>query len=930
VRQKRALEEVPATIRSGGDWPGPEPNLPTQLTSFIGREAELLDLERLIAERRLVTLTGVGGCGKTRLAVQLGSRFADRLPDGVWLVDLGSVTDPALIPRLTASTLGVLIEPGGDPVQALAAQLRGRRLLLCLDTCEHLLEATAALVDTLLRSCPGLSVLATSRAPLGVEGETVWRVPSLKGEDAVQLFADRAGLVAPGLDLDAVHGDVRVVCSRLDHIPLAIELAAAWTRALSPGQIAAGLEDSLQLLAGGPRGAVPRHQTLLASMAWSHALLDEQERVLFRRLAVFSGTFTLDAATKVCADADVDPASHPGALQLMGRLLDKSLVAVRESGHEVRYRLLDTIRQYAEEQLRVAGETEALRDRHLDYFLRLAEEAEPGLDSDQDTWREALDSHHDNINAALHWGLSPPARRADRGRRLAAAMARQWFLRGQSHEGLAFLGRAIALDPADRSALQSRLYAGTAMVAVVSGRADLVTEAAARGLEIAAEVGADTARARCLTLAAYPMFFVDFERTQALAVEARAAGEAAGDPFTRDWAALLEGYSLIASGRYAEGVTIARLAFERSWPRGDRFCAAFARGIEIIAAMVSGDVREAVAIGQDAVRIATPLRDFFAVGTNTANAAITMGMAGDLAQARKMMDPVVRSLGTALDVDVVGFMVAYGLLHLWDGDPAGAVHWFERGVQRMSRGSRDWTATRCLPGLVGALRRLGRTEEASEYAARAVTLATEFGAPHELANVLDEQARLIRAQDPGRARDLHHEALALRVGSGLRTYYVDSLDALAWLEVEAGNRVEAVRMLAVSDAARDEMGYPRPPVDLPEHEGIVASLRAGLGDEEFAALWREAAGRSLEDMVSAVTRGRGPRARPEAGWESLTPTEVDVVRLITQGLSNPAIATRLYMSRSTVKAHLSHIYAKLRVANRTELATLASSQPIDR
>jgi len=902
-------------------------NLPVSLTTFVGRDAELDDIEQLVSERRLVTLTGVGGCGKTRLALRLGERLADRWPDGFWLVDLGSVSDPALVPGLAASAAGVLVEPGGDQVHGLAAQLGSRQMLLCLDTCEHMLDATAELTDTVLRRCPGVTLLATSREPLGVEGETVWRVPSLRHEEAARLFADRAELVAPGFDLDAAGDDVGLVCSRVDHIPLAIELAAAWVRALSPGQIAAELEDHHRLLAGGARRSIPRHQTLMASMQWSHALLEEQEQVWFRRMAVFSGTFTLDAAASVCGDEESGDGSDPGALQVLGRLLDKSLVTVREARGEVRYRLLDTIRQYAEERLRAAGETEPVRDRHLDYFLDLAEGALPGLESDQDSWREMLESHRDNINAALQWGLSPPSERADKGRRLAAAMCRQWFIRSQSAEGLDFLDRAVDLDPADRSALQGRLLVGTAMLGMVSGHTDLVADAAERGLEIAAEVGDEVTRARCLAMAAYPLFFVDFERCQQLTTLAREAGQAAGDPFARDWAAVLEGYSLQTRNRHDEAVVLARLAYERSWPRGDRFTAAFARGIEIFIELVTGDLRAAVSIGDDVVRIVRPLGDYFAVGTNTVNAALAVGMAGDLAEARRMLEPVVRSLDREREVDVVGFMVPFGLVNLWDGDLQGAVSWFDRGVQRMTgTTARDWTAARCLPGYVGALRRLGRLDEAAEWAATGVEVETEYGASYELSNVLDEQARLLRRDDPERARGVHLEALAIRRDIGLRTGYADSLDALAELEADARRHAEAVRLLAVSSAARDEMSYPRPPVDLPEHAGLVAELRTGLGEEEFDALWEEAAGRPLDDTVAVLMRGRGPRNRPQVGWQSLTPTELDVVRLVSEGLSNPEIAGRLYVSRSTVKAHLAHIYAKVGVGNRTELATLASSE----
>jgi len=345
--------------------------------------------------------------------------------------------------------------------------------------------------------------------------------------------------------------------------------------------------------------------------------------------------------------------------------------------------------------------------------------------------------------------------------------------------------------------------------------------------------------------------------------------------------------------------------------------------------MLGGDVRAGAAIGQEAVGIATPLADYFAVGTNTCNAAQAVGMAGDIAEARKMMDPVIRSRDTAPETDVVGFMVPYGLMYLWDGDLEEAVVWFERGVRRMTAETRDWTAARCLPGLVSALRRLGRTEAAAEYAALAVTIENEFDAPYELANVLDEQARLVRDADPDRARDLHLEALVVRRTHGLRTCYVDSLDALAALEARAGKDAEAVRLLAVSDAGREQMGYPRPPVDQPEHDDLVAALRTALG-QDFAAPWTDAATGSLDDAAATLTRGRGRRDRPSTGWESLTPTELDVTRLTSEGLSNPEIGARLYMSRSTVKSHLAHIYSKVGVANRTELAVLAGAQPSQR
>jgi DNA-binding NarL/FixJ family response regulator len=348
-----------------------------------------------------------------------------------------------------------------------------------------------------------------------------------------------------------------------------------------------------------------------------------------------------------------------------------------------------------------------------------------------------------------------------------------------------------------------------------------------------------------------------------------------------------------------------------------------ARAVELWAALETGDVRAAAAIGEEVVELAGPLGDYFAIGTLTSNFAQVNGLLGNIAAGLKMMDGIVRSIDETADVDAVGFEPAIGTLHLWDGDLDDAVRWFERGIARVGEREKDWTATRCYPGMAAALRRLGRLAEAATYAARAVALGEAHRSPYLVADGLDEQAFLVAGTDPGRARDLHHDALALRRELGLRTYLVRSVDALALLEAGVGNHAEAVRLLAAGESAREVVGHPRPPVEHAEFEAVTATLRASLG-AEFDVLWRDGASRSLDDVVAAVTRGRGPRNRPHSGWASLTPAELDVVRLIREGLPNPEIANRLYVSRGTVKAHLTHIYAKLGVANRTELAIIAA------
>jgi predicted ATPase/DNA-binding CsgD family transcriptional regulator len=895
-------------------------NLPMQVTSFVGRGRELAVVEALLGSERLVTLTGSGGCGKTRLAVQAAAGVADRWPDGVWWVDLGPVREPARVAELVAASTRVMVEPAGGPVRALTVHLRDSRLLICLDNCEHVLDASADLVDALLRSCPEVSVLATSREPLGVAGETVWRVPSMVEDEAVRLFGERANHVLPGFAVDDDNRDaVHTVCQRLDGIPLAVELAAAWVRALTPAQIAAGLDDRFRLLAGGPRGVTARQQTLEASVEWSYHLLDQTDRRLFRQLAVFSDGFTLDAARAVCAVSSEDDVVVP-----LGRLIDKSLVLADRDDGQARYRLLETIRQYARDRLREAGEAAACRDRHLDHFLALAEEAEPELyRPDQDAWLALLEAEHDNFRAALDWGLSAPD--PQRGRHLAAALPRLWILYGHAHEGIELLKRAIALAPDDRTSLQARLLVGAAQLGATAADFQLMVDAARRGLGIATAIGDERTRGRCLNVEAYVHMYRDDTAARRVCGEARRHAEAAGDEWGTDVSLVLEAIALTNGDRHEDARPVLDTAVERCRRHGERLLLAFALGGQVYRALLTGDPAAARRLATEAVGLARPLADYFSVSTS--NLAWVIGLGGDIDTALELMQPVVRSAQGADDaVDAPSMAVTLGKLHLWSGDLEAARHWFERAARYGEPFVDNWFVARALPGLAAVHRRLGEPGVALEHLDRAVALCRKLDASHPLAEAFDETAVLAAADDPDRAESLHHEALAIRVGHGLRTFYVNSLDALAGHALRAESFVEAVRLYAASDAGRELMGYPRPPVDRPEHDAAVAALRSSLGDERFATACSEGAALTLDESVAYARRARTARGRPSAGWASLTPTEIEVVRLAADGLTNPEIAARLFMSRNTVKTHLSHVYAKLSVSNRTELATVATAR----
>ncbi len=400
-------------------------NLPLQLTSFVGRERESVEVKRLLAAARLLTLTGAGGCGKTRLALRVAAEFlndssppsAGRVfPDGAWFVDLARLSDPALVPQSIASVFDLRESPGNSLITILQNYFRAKRLLLALDNCEHLIQACAQLVDTLLRACPDLKILATSREALNIAGETAFRVPSLSLPDpqksasieamqqseSVRLFIERANAASPTAQFnDANVPTVKQICLRLDGMPLAIELAAARVNSISVEEIAARLDDRFRLLTSGSRTALARHQTLRASIDWSYNLLSDGERVLLRRLAVFAGGFTLQAAESVCAEEN-----SSDILDALSRLVQKSLVVVKLDD-KPRYRLLETIRQYAQEKLIESGEADRVKARHLDYFMRLAEGVSLGwLGFGQAAWLMRLKAEHDNLRAALEWSAA--------------------------------------------------------------------------------------------------------------------------------------------------------------------------------------------------------------------------------------------------------------------------------------------------------------------------------------------------------------------------------------------------------------------------------------------------------------------------------------------------------------------------------------------
>ncbi|HUP96540.1 MAG TPA: tetratricopeptide repeat protein [Usitatibacter sp.] len=418
-------------------------NLPAPLNSFIGRDREIAEIRGLLASARLVTLTSVGGTGKTRLSLQVAAGCLEEFPDGVWFVELAPLADERRVAPAMASVLGVTEDPGRPVIEALVKAVKDKRLLLVLDNCEHLLRPTADVAKQLLTAGPGVKILASSREPLHVGGEVTYPVPALATPQAIRLFLERATAANPSFHATpGSDATVAEICRRLDGIPLAIELAAARVRALSVDKIAARLDDCFRLLTGGDQTALPRQQTLRASIDWSYDLLSAPERALLRRLAVFSGGWTLEAAEAVGAGGEVQQAGS--VLEILTNLVEKSLVAA--DAQKERYHLLETVRQYALEHLEESGESDAVRQKHLDYYLALAARARPELlGPNQASWLALLDHERPNLLAAHQWCADAEGNR-EAGLRLVSDVQQYWIVRG-----LPGLARGVMIEALDRS-----------------------------------------------------------------------------------------------------------------------------------------------------------------------------------------------------------------------------------------------------------------------------------------------------------------------------------------------------------------------------------------------------------------------------------------------------------------------------------------------
>ncbi len=832
----------------------PATNLPAPLTRLVGRQGAVAEVKSLFAITRHLTLTGSGGVGKTRLALEAAAQLAGDFPDGTWLVELAALgrtggadaADP--VAEAVMAALGVMEGSGpsfpgtggpSSPAERLAGALGDKRLLLLLDNCEHIVGAVAELAALLLRRVPGLYILATGQEPLGILGEVVWAVPPLEVPDltreteldavarssAVELFVARAGAAAPGFTLEAGNAwDVSEICRRLDGIPLALELAATRVRALGVRGLLARLDDRFRLLATGYRGAPPRQQTLRAMIDWSWDLLTGPERTVLRRLAVHAEGCTLEAAEVVCAGGGV---RSEDVLDLLARLVDRSLVVMADSGDEPRYRLLESVADYGLARLREAGETDVVRRRHRRYYTDFAERAGPRLHGpDQRRRLRLLDAEAANVRRALDHAVQHGA--AEDALRLVNALVWYWFLRGRLREAGRSLEAALAAaaqNPDAVSSLQAQARAWRAGFAVLVGDGAERTQDGRPAAELARDVADRRERARAQWFLGFALFGVgDQAASEELIDRALEGFQALGD--TWGTAAAL---SVRANQAHVRG-DLARLAHD-----GRRSAALFAeladgwgrlQTVEPLASLaeMAGDYERAAQLHREGLLLAEDLGLWPAAADRLTSLGSTAMLIGDHTRAREFHQ---RALRLAAE-----HSFRQGEIHAEIGLGLGA-----------RREGRLDTAEAHLRHV------LGRQYRMAFEPGRALVLA-ELGFVAELRGDADQ------------ALCLHLDGWTAAHRTGDARAMALALEGLAGAHALAGRHAYAAVLLGAAHAARDSVGMPLPPAERGDVDRIAGAVRAHLEEDAYQAAYLRGTTLTPEAARAADSQAETPPGVP--------------------------------------------------------------------
>jgi predicted ATPase/class 3 adenylate cyclase/DNA-binding CsgD family transcriptional regulator len=842
-------------------------NLPIQPTPFIGREKELAAVGQLLRrdEVHLVTLTGPGGTGKTRLALQVAAELSDLSADGIYFVDLAPISDPALVIAAIAQSLGIR-EVGGQPlVERLKDELQRKQILLLLDNFEQVVSAAVQVAD-LLATCRQLKVIVTSRVVLHVQAEQEFFVPSLSLPDpnhvpdlaalsqyeAVALFIRRAQSARPDFQVTNANAPaVAEICVRLDGLPLAIELAAARMKVLSPEALLARLHQPLHVLASGPREVVARQQTLRNTIEWSYQLLNAQEQWLFQRLSVFVGGCTLEAIEALCTSPGGETES---VLDTVASLADKSLLQRMEqqAGQEPRFAMLETIREYALEKLAAAGEREAARRAHATHYLRLAEEAEQGMTGPQQAvLLERLEHEHDNLRAAMQWSLEQAGDEREMALRLGGALLSFWYTRGYFSEGRDFLERALSRSDEVAAPVQAKaLYAASSLHDPLSSL-DRAEELGEQSLALYRELGDTMGIASCLHLLA------DIAWGRGNLTRARALGEESLLLFREVHDKRSVAYLLYHLGS---------LAIEQGeYPRGRDL------------------LTESVTINRE-------LGDTRIIALSLFKLAQLCHVSGsDLAQTHTLLD---ESFALSREVgdkeSIANCLSLQGMLALSEGDTA-----------------------------------LARSQ-----VEQALALFKEMQQQHGVAVSLYALAQVATVQgNHAGSQALYEQGLSVASKAGDKRTIPSGLEGLADAVAAQGKYAWAAHLWGAAETLREAIGVPLPPVERVSYHRTVAATRTQFGEQVFATAWAD--GRTMSPEQALATRGQvafpipgklsssPATASPAPYPDGLTAREVEVLRVVAQGLTNEQVAQHLVISPRTVDKHLTSIYSKIGVSSRS-------------
>jgi predicted ATPase/DNA-binding CsgD family transcriptional regulator/transcriptional regulator with XRE-family HTH domain len=922
----RAKEEVPKRVGPARTpWTGPG-DLPGQFTNFIGREATLTLASRRLAADRLVSLVGAGGCGKTRIAIEVGRRARAARPDGVFFADLSGLSDPILVPGALLRALRLREVPGREATDVLISFVAGRDLLIVLDNCEHLVEACAGLVHALVANCPRVWVLATSRQSLRIPGETVIVVDGLalpdgvvpgevrwlEGSEAGALFVDRARRASSRFNLDNASALlVADICQRLDGMPLALELAAARARVMSVQKISDGLSDRFRLLVDGGRSRPGRHETLLACIEWSRGLLREDERLLLRRLSVFTSGFSLPGAEAVCSGVGIDRAAVFG---LLTSLVDKSLVQAQPEAD--RFRLHESMRAHGLAELDSSGETTAVRDRHLEYCGVLAEEVGPqSWTSELPSAAVALAFDLDNIRAALDWCLE--SKQYDTGAKLIWDLG-HFFSAGLQSEFSRRCERLLAakLDPLSRARL---LFFAAHYTFYTSPNATLrlASELVAQGRSLGdrSMVGHGLSLMALVQMIAQPEEAIrNIDEAIPLVLEAGPA---------HLYADLLDfkSQSYIELGRPEDAFECAeeavRAGEEADWLWGT----VLARARLAIAAVSTGRLARALEEAELILALGTELSDHLLV-------VCAENIRGDVARirgeagAREAFEharAVAEASGDIVNLAWAEAMLGYLQVSLGLFD--GGYEMLKAATARAE--ALGFPSVNNQAHMAELAARRGDLDIARHHLAACSKLSA--GSTHARAALTwRAAARLARAENqPQKALGLACDALLAAFSSGAVLLSVDLLEVIVTLLLDLGRNEVAVRILGAVDRQRELTGYVRSGLGGVELMPLLAGIETTLGRDAFERARAEGGTLSPERAVSYARRGRARRGEGVSGWGSLTPSERQVASLVACRLTNAEIAEQLFVSTRTVKSHLTRVFVKLQVSNRRELAVAA-------